>query len=51
MYKLQCGLVAVETRLGWLIMGITSGKKNQRVSTLAVTPLLTHNAAVAELWN
>lgn len=32
-------------------MSIVPGKKIQRVSTLAVTPLLLHNAAVAELWN
>jgi hypothetical protein len=50
MYKLQCGFMAVEIRVGWLIMGKASGEKNQGVSTLAVTPLLTHNAAVAELW-
>ena len=43
--------MAVETRLGWLIMGIVPGEKNQGVSTLAVTPLLSHNAVVAELWS
>jgi hypothetical protein len=51
MYKLQCGLVARETRLGWLIMGRVPCEKNQGVSTLAVTSLLTHNAAVAEVWS
>jgi len=29
MYKLKCGLEAVETRLGWLIIGKMPGKKNQ----------------------
>ena len=35
MYKFKCGLVAVETILGWLIIGKVPGKKNQGVSTLA----------------
>lgn len=50
MYKFKRGLVAVETRLGWLIMGKVPGEKNQVVSALTVTSLLTHNTTVVQLW-
>lgn len=49
-HKLNSGLVAVETTLGWVIMGKTPKKKAEGVTACIVTSMLTINKSVTELW-
>ncbi|GFY57464.1 uncharacterized protein LOC103521977 [Trichonephila inaurata madagascariensis] len=49
-WTLECGLVAYETKLGWLIMGKVPGLKQEDTSAHLVTSLLIKNSSVADLW-
>ena len=48
--KLKCGLIAVETKLGWLIMGKVPGERPRGMTAMAVTSLLIQNTVISDLW-
>jgi hypothetical protein len=50
LFKLKCGLIAVETKLGWLIMGKVPGKEPRGMTSVTVTSLLIQNAVISDLW-
>ncbi|GBO37081.1 hypothetical protein AVEN_95846-1 [Araneus ventricosus] len=51
-YKLlPSGLVAIETRLGWTVMGRTRREKGDENTDLIVTSMLTREISETDLWN
>ncbi|KAJ8940918.1 hypothetical protein NQ317_010177 [Molorchus minor] len=49
-HELSCGLVAMETRLGWTLMGkILSSQYEQKMSTSAIS-LFVHDSSISNLW-
>lgn len=50
MQKLNSGLIAMKTKLGWLIMGKVPGEDNEGLSTLTITSLFSQTATIANLW-
>ncbi|CAL8130362.1 unnamed protein product [Orchesella dallaii] len=50
MYQLQCGPVAIETRLGWTLMGKLPFRKSTANSTMMVFSMHIHDAEIAKLW-
>lgn len=50
MCLLKCGLTAIETYFGWMVMGKGPGARNYSTATL-VTSLLVREATVSELWS
>ncbi|KAF8773687.1 hypothetical protein HNY73_016322 [Argiope bruennichi] len=49
--ELTDGLFAVQTELGWMIMGKTLGKPEQESYGSALTSLLIHPSDVTNLWS
>lgn len=49
-FALSCGLTAVETLLGWVLMGKVPKEKKTRSTTMVVTNLLNGKAYIAKLW-
>lgn len=50
--NLKCGVTAVETRLGWTLLGQTPQFKKQRLDTaLTVLSMYTQGADLTDLWN
>ena len=50
--NLECGATAIETRLGWTIMGKNSKEKITRVDlTLLAVSMFTQEANVSDLWS
>ncbi|GBO35810.1 hypothetical protein AVEN_24542-1 [Araneus ventricosus] len=51
-YKLlPSGLVTIETRLGWTVMGRTRREKGDENTDLIVTSMLTREISETDLWN
>ncbi|GBM09392.1 hypothetical protein AVEN_184095-1 [Araneus ventricosus] len=51
-YKLlPSGLVAIETRLGWTVMGLTRREKGDENTGLIITSMLTREISETDLWN
>ncbi|GBM54853.1 hypothetical protein AVEN_162245-1 [Araneus ventricosus] len=51
-YKLlHSGLVAIETRLGWTVMGRTRRERGDEYTDLIVTSMLTREISETDLWN
>ncbi|XP_046145659.1 uncharacterized protein LOC123988944 [Osmia bicornis bicornis] len=48
---LSCGLVAVETRLGWTIMGKVPGTENRRDPVITAISMFVKEENVADLWS
>lgn len=48
--KLDCGLVAIETRLGWMIMGKVSDRVNCELANLTITSLFCQTSKISNLW-
>ncbi|GBM70492.1 hypothetical protein AVEN_49570-1 [Araneus ventricosus] len=51
-YKLlPSGLVAIETRLGWTVMGLTRREKGDENTGLIITSMSTREISETDLWN
>lgn len=49
--ELKCGLVALETRLGWTLIGKTNKQLNKKKNTtLTVISMFTQEARITDLW-
>lgn len=49
--QLPCGLIAMETQLGWTLMGKVSSKNGARSTTVMTTlNLFVQNASLTQLW-
>lgn len=48
--QLSQGTTAIETKLGWTILGRNSEDSNNTDTTLMVVSMLSHEASVSELW-
>ena len=46
---LECGLVAIETRIGWTVMGKVPGSQSKKSATMTVLSLFV-NPSITELW-
>ncbi|KAJ8910001.1 hypothetical protein NQ315_003529 [Exocentrus adspersus] len=51
MLDAECGLVAIETRLGWTVMGKVSAQEQGRNLALTTLSLLVKHATIADMWN
>ncbi|XP_018577341.1 uncharacterized protein LOC108915711 [Anoplophora glabripennis] len=49
LHKIQCGLTAMETNLGWTVMGRVSGSNIRSNETMTVLSLFA-NPSIADLW-
>lgn len=47
--QLNCGLVALETKLGWTVMGKVPGKGNEPITNTTISMLL-NAAKIQDLW-
>jgi hypothetical protein len=50
MFQLRCGLIAVQTWLGWVIMGKAKSKSNRRTQAAMLTTLLIQTSNLEDLW-
>ncbi|CAG7834409.1 unnamed protein product [Allacma fusca] len=48
---LKSGLVAIETKLGWTLMGQLPGKTRSEVCSLVVSSLMSCDASISNLWS
>lgn len=49
-HQLSHGVTAMETRLGWTLLGQNLDKDSKEDTTLSILSLLTQEATIAELW-